>query len=165
MTDPDHLLSEHLRDVLIQSDDIPRTDFIENNEKDGVQMVEGALLTLWVEAKRRQWDENQLAKYLGTLQLATGSSDDVINAYKADKTIHQVLKRTRARKLKLVGFRCQVEYEIYNSFQGRVSRPQCLLQLNFMGSGPEKLILACTTSEMQDLLSQFRDICHNIKAV
>ena len=154
----EELLSQHFKNILVRSSDINITDLVENNV---FSIAEGALLTLRVEAKRRQWDDNQLANYLGAFK-PTGFSSHISSA--ADETIHQVLTRTRARKLKLVGFRCQVHHEIYNSFQGRISRPQCLIEFSLMmGSSSRKLMVSCTPSELQDVLLQFREICHNIK--
>jgi len=163
-------------------------EFIEKDQHITINISNGALLTYLVEAKRRNWSEDQVIHkgYLNTetdktSAKTTNASDESGNLFtlfhknssSGNKGILDViskeLARTRARKDQLIAFRCQVHHEICNSFQGRVGRPQCLIQMTLLSSRSDqpkhrRLVFICSKSELQDVLSQFKDLVHVIKS-
>ena len=65
MQEQEEILSQHIKDILQKSkDDLKLTDFMNNAKKDTVSIEEGALLTLLVEAKRRNWNNDRMITYL-----------------------------------------------------------------------------------------------------
>jgi len=161
MKEQEELLSQRMKDILSNTKNLQLTDFITNNQKDEVSIEEGALITLLAEARRRNWAQDHTISYLKN---ETGLAMEIGRAQ--FDSIDHTLEKIRARKTQLASFRCRTYYEIYNSWQGRTSQPGCLIELTLIcdKGKKQKVVFACTSiAQLQDLLSQFKEIVHNVK--
>ena len=64
MKDQEELLSQRMKDILSNTNNVQLTDFLTNNQKDEVSKEEGALITLLAEARRRNWAQDHTISYL-----------------------------------------------------------------------------------------------------
>ena len=64
MQEQEEILSKYIKNILVQTKNFKRTNFISNDDQNTVSLEEGAFLTLLVEARRRNWSYNRLMSYL-----------------------------------------------------------------------------------------------------
>ena len=153
------ILAERLKRILQTapenaSEEVDTTSFLDNSNL--MTSRQGALLTMIAEAKRRDWSEDELVSYFN------GITGKEIASWATIDDVGQCLEDTRpSRAPKLMETQWRLQHEIYNSEQGKVSRPKLLLKLTF-GNGSSKVI-SCSETELGQLSLQLRDLCNNLK--
>jgi hypothetical protein len=163
------LLSAPLKEILRKFDkiDFELVDAPSSNEMD---IYMGALLTLFAEAKRRNWSINELDQYTRTIIERDDIVQSIVDKYATNgPKIDYYLSTSCARDPHLVDVHWRLLYEVCNSVQGRTRRVKCLVELLFLrpadnedSSSKEKLHFMCSVEELQDLVVQLKDARNNI---
>ena len=149
----EELLSQELKSHLKS---LKLSDFIKNDGISNVTFSEGALLTLLAEAKRRNWNHDQLVSYLDPSKEETGY---LLDCY--ENVIGPQLASTRiSPKYQLKSFRSEIRFQVYSSSKGRGQRPYCLLELIFQDFS---LVVSLDPSGLQDLIYSLKDLLNNLK--
>ena len=159
----EELLANPLKAKLAaEPDKTELVNFLNDDEKKSIGKNEGALLTLLVEARRRKWSNASLVEYLDThLELDIDATKKVLEAYEGSKArIDVCLHSTAIRRSRLVGFRVEPYFEVYNSKAGRVNLPKCLVELDLMkvDNGQDKYQFICKQNELQALIADLKDM-------
>ena len=158
----EELLAPKLKESLVEKE-LAQDDllhFLNDEEKRSIHKTEGALLTLYTEARRRKWTRDQLRKYIEGLHLKA-NVDKLMDGYEESKaTIDECLNDTVIRRARLASFRVETFYEVYNSKTGRVGQPKCLVELGLIkvDNNEDKFKFICNTNELQALASNLRDM-------
>ena len=157
----EELLAKSLRKRLIKDPDQDGLlDFMNKEELKSIPKSQGALLTLYTEARRRKWNKDQLKTYLEGLDLDL-NLDQVLDGYKElEPSIDECLKNTILRQARLTSFRVETFYEVYNSTSGRVGQPKCLVELDLLQADnkQDKVEFVCNVNELQALVTTLKDM-------
>ena len=159
----EELLANPLKAKLVEEPDKTEwVNFLNEDEKKSIGKNEGALLTLLVEARRRKWSNARLIEYLDTyLELDIDATKKILDAYEERKArIDDCLHSTAIRRSRLVGFRVEPFFEVYNSRVGRVSLPKCLVELDLIkvNNRQDKYQFICKQNELQALIADLKDM-------
>ena len=128
-------LSDKLKTILQQNDDskFDYSTLIVNNINYTMEEYTFAISTLFIESKRRQWSTIDLKEYLEKFISDSQQIKILSKKYEDEmQTLEETLDEIRIPKTRLVEFQWRLQHEVYNSFQGRVSKPKCLIQLQFL---------------------------------
>ena len=138
--------------------------FLNDDEKKCIHKKEGALLTLLVEARRRKWSKEKVEEYVETLGI---DPKEVTDAFEETRsTIDDCLQNTAIRRSRLVGYKVEPYFEVYNSRSGRVNQPKCRVVLDLMKSDSnshEEYSMICNLNELQSLVTDLRDMQHILR--
>lgn len=170
-------LSDKLKTILQQNGDseFDYTPIVNDILNYTMEECTFAISTLLIESKRRQWSTIDLKEYLEKFLSNPHQIKILAKKYEDEmQTLEETLDEIRIPKTRLVEFQWRLQHEVYNSFQGRVSKPKCLIQLQFLkpdtntsttsASNPTiTRLFCCQEDELQDLLIQLKDICNNIR--
>ena len=128
-------LSDKLKTILQQNGDskFDYSTLIVNNINYTMEAYTFAISTLFIESKRRQWSTIDLKEYLEKFLSDSHQIKILAKKYEDEmQTLEETLDEIRIPKTRLVEFQWRLQHEVYNSFQGRVSKPKCLIQLQFL---------------------------------
>ena len=128
-------LSDKLKTILQQNGDskFDYSTLIVNNINYTMEEYTFAISTLFIESKRRQWSTIDLKEYLEKFISDSQQIKILSKKYEDEmQTLEETLDEIRIPKTRLVEFQWRLQHEVYNSFQGRVSKPKCLIQLQFL---------------------------------
>ena len=128
-------LSDKLKTILQQNGDskFDYSTLIVNNINYKMEEYTFAISTLFIESKRRQWSTIDLKEYLEKFLSDSHQIKILAKKYEDEmQTLEETLDEIRIPKTRLVEFQWRLQHEVYNSFQGRVSKPKCLIQLQFL---------------------------------
>ena len=128
-------LSDKLKTILQQNGDskFDYSTLIVNNINYTMEEYTFAISTLFIESKRRQWSTIDLKEYLEKFLSDSHQIKILAKKYEDEmQTLEETLDEIRIPKTRLVEFQWRLQHEVYNSFQGRVSKPKCLIQLQFL---------------------------------
>ena len=128
-------LSDKLKTILQQNGDskFDYSTLIVNNINYTMEEYTFAISTLFIESKRRQWSTIDLKEYLEKFLSDSHQIKILAKKYEDEmQTLDETLDEIRIPKTRLVEFQWRLQHEVYNSFQGRVSKPKCLIQLQFL---------------------------------
>lgn len=152
------ILDERLKRILLTAKTGSNEDtlLLEDNSN-LMSSKQGALLTMIAEAKRRDWNKDELASYFNGI---TGK--EIASWATKEDTVAECLEQTRPGEgPKLIGVQWRLQHEIYNSVQGKVGKAKCLVQLTF-GNGTIE-VMSCNETELGQLSLVLRDLCNNLK--
>ena len=128
-------LSDKLKTILQQNGNskFDYSTLIVNNINYTMEEYTFAISTLFIESKRRQWSTIDLKEYLEKFLSDSQQIKILAKKYEDEmKTLEETLDEIRIPTTRLVEFQWRLQHEVYNSFQGRVSKPKCLIQLQFL---------------------------------
>ena len=128
-------LSDKLKTILQQNGDseFDYTPIVNDILNYTMEECTFAISTLLIESKRRQWSTIDLKEYLEKFLSNPHQIKILAKKYEDEmQTLEETLDEIRIPKTRLVEFQWRLQHEVYNSFQGRVSKPKCLIQLQFL---------------------------------
>ena len=129
-------LSDKLKTILQQNGDAEfdyNTPIVSDVSNHTIEAYTFAISTLYIESKRRQWSTIDLTEYLDKFLSNSHQIKMIAQKYEDEmQTLEETLDEIRIPKTRLVEFQWRLQHEVYNSFQGRVSKPKCLIQLQFL---------------------------------